>query len=445
MSGPRAPLVLFLAVSLLSTCAVRARADWLAPDATLRDALVQLRYAARDTAGHGQDVARLDTLALALLRVGRLAEARGLFERARVIAPGDATVAASLGKLALMSGQRARAESLLVAAGDVNEARADLYALRLRTGAWREAAAMCTELGDEGRQPLLERLAEGPAMTVQGERAEVAFERIWPAPLVKVKLNGTQVIMMVDTGTQGMLLDKGAMSLLRVPAVGGQRLAAWGGSRVAVRHALVQKLEIGGVTFTQVPAGVLSLHKFSLEVNPQAEPISGVIGMELLRHHDVTFDYLRRRLVLAPLGSAAARVGERVPFEEWGEGELTVWGSLNGGRRMALMLATGMPGAGVGAPDVVFEELGLRSGGVARLVKGAGVWLQGRPWLPVTVPSLTLGRAVFDKQNGWSGAMEAIEMWRHGVRRDGLIGPGLLMGRRTTIDWGKRELVFEDN
>jgi len=35
-------------------------------------------------------------------------------------------------------------------------------------------------------------------------------------------------------------------------------------------------------------------------------------------------------------------------------------------------------------------------------------------------------------------------MWREGVRRDALLGPGILRGRRVTIDWTRRELVFED-
>jgi hypothetical protein len=34
-------------------------------------------------------------------------------------------------------------------------------------------------------------------------------------------------------------------------------------------------------------------------------------------------------------------------------------------------------------------------------------------------------------------------MWRHGVRRDGLLGPGILLKRRVTIDWTRRDLVFE--
>ena len=430
--------------SLLAVLAAgRAAADWLAPDASLREAQMQLRYAIRDTVGHANDLGLLDSLATALLHVGRVPEARKLFERVIADKSGDPAASAGLGKLALWADRNTSAESLLVAAGDVEQARAELYAARLRLGKWTDAATMCDDLQDEGRKPLLEYLANNPPMAVTGERTRVPFDKIWPAPLLKVRLNGATVLMMVDTSTPGLLIDRMAATQNKVKLLEGQRLTGWTGTRVAVRNALVQKLAIGGVEFTNVPASVLSLAKLSLEVNLQSMPISGVIGMEVLRRFDVTFDYRKRSLELAPHGTAAMIQAPRVPFELWGEDELTVWGSINGGRRLAMTLATGMPGGGFGAPDVVFEEHGLKSGGVSKMVKGAGSWLQGRPWSQVNVPALSIGNIAWDRVPGWAGAMEPVEMWRHGVRRDGLLGPGILIKRRVTIDWTRRDLVFE--
>src|SRR6185295_3648852 len=110
-----------------------------------------------------------------------------------------------------------------------------------------------------------------------------------------------------------------------------------------------------------------------------------------------------------------------VPFQIWGRSELTVFGSLSGSRTMALVLQTGVPACGVGAPAEVFDEIGVKSGMVSRLVKGAGSWLQGRPWARVTVQSVAVGPVVEDKVPGWLGALDASELWRHGVRRDALI------------------------
>jgi hypothetical protein len=434
-----------LAAACFALAAPAARADWLQPDASYREALAQVRSATKDTTGHPDDAVKLDSLGAALLRVGRAADARKAFERVLALKPGDATASAGLGKLALWADRLPQAESLLVAAGDLPEAQADLYATRLRRGDWAGAMTLCEAVGDEGRKPLLEHLAEAAPMKVTGERASVAIQRSWPAPLVRVKLNGTQVLMLVDTGSPGLLIDKMAATQRKVTLLAGQRLSVWGGSRVAARNARVNKLEIGDITIEGITAGVLNLHKFSMEVNPQSEEIAGVIGLDVLRRFDVKLDFKSRRFELAPLGTMKPTAAMKVPFESWGEGEITVWGSIQSGRRMAMMLSTGMPAAGVGAPPVVFEEVGLKPGGISKAMHSAGSWLGGSAWAPVGVPHLNLGAMVFDKLPGWSGAMDPSELWRHGVRRDAVLGPGLLLKRRVTIDWTKRELLFEED
>src|SRR5206468_8271056 len=122
----------------------------------------------------------------------------------------------------------------------------------------------------------------------------------------------------------------------------------------------------------------------------------------------------------------------------------TVYGSLAGGRRMALVVQSGLPGCGVGAPVEVFDEIGVKPGALSRLVKGAGLWLQGRPWAEVVVPSVTVGPVVKDKVPGWSGALDSSELWRHGVRRDAVLSGDFFRGRRLTIDWQARQLIFEE-
>jgi hypothetical protein len=259
-------------------------------------------------------------------------------------------------------------------------------------------------------------------------------------------MNGESVLFGIDTGASDLLIDPMWASRAKVQKPGGQSVTFWCGSRFSVENAIVQRLDLGGIHIERIPAGVFSLKKWSIDANPQGEVVAGIIGLNLLRRFSPTIDWRRHVLELRPLGSTPQLKASaaRVPFEMWGESDLTAWGSINGGRKMAMTLATGLPEGGVGAPDVVFEELGIKSTGVSRLVKGAGSWVQGRPWAQVNVGSLTLGREVFDKLPGWSGAMEPLEMWRHGVRKDGLLGPAILRGRRMTIDWTKRELVFED-
>lgn len=436
-----------LTLGLTAATVAPARADWLQPDPSFHEAQLDLRAALKDTAGHASDPARLDSLAVALLRLGRLDDAEKLFRRVLEGAPGDDAAHAGLGKLALFRDRASEAESLLAAASPENDgARADLFAARLRLGEYGAAAELAEAVGQAGRAPLLNELAEGGAYRVTNARdVRVPFTRQWPVPLVRVRLNGQSMLMVIDTGAGDLLLDDGAARRCDVTTLPSETQILWSGTRVAVRNALVQRLEIGGIVIERLPAGVLSLHRYSLEVNPQSEQIAGVIGINLLRRFTPTLDFVAQRLVLRPAGTVVAPAGlsTRVPFEIWGENEVTVYGSIGGGRRMAMVLATGLPAAGAGAPQEVFDEVGVKPGVGAGLAKG-GSWLGGELWLPVTVPTLSLGQRVRDRLPGWSGAMEHGELWRHGVRRDALIGGLFFRNLRVTLDWRARVLVIED-
>ncbi len=432
---------------MLGLCGAPAHADWLQPDPSFHEAQLDLRAALRDTAGHATEPARLDSLAMALLRLGRLDDAEKLMRRVLEISPGDDAAHAGLGKLALFRDRASEAESLLAHASPDNDgARADLFAARLRLGEYGAAAELAEGVGQAGRAPLLAELAEGGAYRVTNPReAKVQFTRLWPVPLLRVRLNGQSVLMALDTGAGDLIIDDSAARRYAVKALPSETQAVWSGSRIAVRNALVQRLEIGGIVIERVPAGILPLHRYSLEINPQSESIAGVIGINLLRRFTPTIDYVAQRLVLRPAGTvvAPAASSTRVPFEIWGENEVMVYGSIGGGRRMAMELATGLPGAAVGAPQEVFDEVGIKPGMGAGLSKG-GTWMRGDDWLPVTVPTVSLGQRVRDRLPGWSGAMDHGELWSHGVRRDALLAGLFFRNLRLTLDWRARVLVLED-
>ena len=429
--------------------AAAARSEWLQPDPSYREAQTALRAAQRDTAGHPADAARLDTLGVALLRLGRKDDAARVFQRVMELSPGDRAAAAGLGKIALHADRLAEAESLLALAGpDEPGVVADLYAVRLRRGDWNGAAKLAEEAGQPGRVAQLEKLAAAPPYAIAGEPREVTllWSRPHPVPLVRVKLEGESVLMALDTGANDILVDRSASRRLSVPLLAGEWPTFWMGSRSAIRGAMVRRLEIGGVRIENVPAGVLDLGRWSLLVHPQGERVAGIIGLGALRRFTPTLDYQKNRLVLRPPGRpfTPGVNATRVPFEIWGENELTVWGTIGGGRKMAMVVQTGIPGCGIAAPSEVFEELGLKPGGVAKMIKSMGALLTGRSWTEVSAPSVSVGAVVRNRVPGWSGAMDSGEMWRHGVRRDAILSSDFFRGRAVTIDWARHELVFEE-
>ena len=442
--------VVLAAVALAVTCAAAAvLADWLQPDPSYRDAQFLLRMALRDTVGQQGNVARLDTLGLALLRLGRFTDAESVYRRALALEPGDLTARAGLGKMALFAGRVAEAESLLAPVEDrVEGALRDLFDARLRRGDFAAAAGMADQVGEAGRVQMLERMADQGVYEITAglDSTTLRFSRSYPVPLVRVRLNGQSVLMAIDTGADDILVDESVARRVGVKAVGGDRPAFWNGSRIAVRNAIVQRLDLQGMRLARLPAGIYNLHRYSIEVNPHGENIGGIIGLGLMRRFTPTLDFKRLQLELRrPAVPYVAPAGaRRIPFQIWGENELTVYGTLNGGRRMAMVVQSGMPACGVGAPAEVFEEIGVKPGMVSRLVKGAGAWLQGRPWTAVVVPTVSVGAVVRDRVPGWSDAMDSAELWRYGVRRDALLAGEFFGGLRVTIDWTRHELVIEE-
>lgn len=440
-----------------------ARAEWLQPDATYRDAQLELRAARRDTLGHADDAGRLDTLGVALLRLTQLDDAARVFRRVLELKPGDPAASAGLGRIALFRDQRTSAESLLVAAGDAEGVKSDLLALRLRQERWLDAAKLAGGEGEPARSSLWYALALASGQ-VEGEPGDpqrlhppyeitpkegagrAVFVRGWPVPLVRAKVNGVAVLLAIDTGASDLLLDPRVLRLSRSARVSEQRTMFWCGRRVAVGSAIATEVELAGFKIASVPASVLPLRKYSLEVNPQGEAISGVIGLNLLRHFEATLDFKSGRLELRRGDFTTMEIApdaQSLPFELWGESELTVYGSINGGRKMALVVQTGVPACGVGAPPDVFEEVGVKPSTMSRLVKTAGGFLQGTPWTEVQVPAVVVGPIARDKIAGWSGALDPTELWRHGVRRDALLGGDFFRGKRVRFDWSARVLMVD--
>ena len=436
-----------LAALIVSALGEIAGADWQQPDPSYRDAQFALRAALRDTAGQGASAARLDTLALAHLRLAHFADARRLFERVRAEHPADPAARAGLAKLALFADRPAEAESLLAGALEADEtAPNDLLAARVRLGRYAEAATLADSLGLTGRAEMLRRLAEGNAWKISGApEVRLPLARLSPVPLVRVKLNGQSVLMAIDLGAGDLLIDDFVGRQSRVDLMSSLTPVLWDGAHVTVRNAWVRRLEMGGLRIENLPAGVLPLRRWGLAVDPDRERIAGVIGINLLRRFAPVLDLSAGRLELRPAGTTTTTgAGSRpVPFELWGENEMMVYGSIGGGRRMAMQVATGIPGCGVAAPTEVFEELGIKPGMMSRMMKGAGSTLQGPSWTQVAVPAVTIGPVSRDHMSGGSGAMDSAELWRHGVRRDAEISSECFRGWRVTIDWVHRERVIE--
>lgn len=423
-----------------------------AEDAALEDwrmRQVEMRAAVRDTAGHADDANRLAHLAEMLTESARTREAGIVWRQVLALRPADAPALAALGRIALVEGRAAEAESLFVraeAAGPDETLARDRLAASVARGDWAAAAKLADAAGQSGRVELFEHLATNPPYRIAAgpDSARLAFAKSYPVPLVRVIVGGERLLFALDTGTSGALLDASAARRLRVREVGGAGTVSWLGGAHEVKWGVVPALEIAGFRVENVPVAMLSLRKYSIVVHPHSEVVAGVLGVDFLRAFVPTLDHPKMTLVLrrpeAAPAFAAPDAADAVPFETWGEGELVVRGRIADSRALALWVATGFPECAVAAPAATFEELRIKPGAVSRVLRGASSALSGHPWARVKVPSLEVGPLRAAPADGWSGALDEAAVTRHGMRRDGAVGHDAFKGLRVTFDWNARVL-----
>ena len=155
-------------------------------------------------------------------------------------------------------------------------------------------------------------------VTMRGETqvASVPMTLEGGALLVDVSINGAAPLpFILDTGGHAILTETAARKL----GVRGQGKGVSTGSgpgSMPTSYAHVDTLGLGEAsvrdqTFLIMPFG------FGFSDRGEREPIAGILGLEVFERFAVTFDYDRRRLLLAPfdVGAApAAPMGTSVPL-----------------------------------------------------------------------------------------------------------------------------------
>ena len=116
--------------------------------------------------------------------------------------------------------------------------------------------------------------------------------------VVPARINGaTDSRLLVDTGASLTVLSTKLVSQLELPINVNTRrtiLMLAGGREVAVPRVRLASMKLGTAAIENLYIGVY-------DVLPATPQIHGVLGMDFLRHFNVSIDHGRRRLVLTPL------------------------------------------------------------------------------------------------------------------------------------------------
>ena len=120
--------------------------------------------------------------------------------------------------------------------------------------------------------------------------------------LVEIKINGKEIVLLLDTGAQGTVMDIAATTALGVKSTGGAGYSQGvGAGRVAMRQAEVITMDMAGFEARVAP----SLQDFSALMNNWrrrgGKPIIGLLGYDVLHAYGAIIDlnegamYLRRK------------------------------------------------------------------------------------------------------------------------------------------------------
>jgi predicted aspartyl protease len=238
----------------------------------------------------------------------------------RRAARSDEEIGLAEGMTRLMAGDPAKAEDFFVAmsrqAIDLNVAVAAQIMLATtllyehKWTALRDLSAASTlTTVDRGNTSELEQW--GHAFAGVDEQTTIAPDKpislalvitAMGTPAVQVRINGRDYEFWLDTGSSMTVVSSAVASEASIPFVSADtlRIRTFEGT-APVKAAIVRRLEIGPIEFTNTPAIVMDaalmrLKSTSEGVTGRGVRVDGIIGWDIIRKFDVVMDYRSRTI-----------------------------------------------------------------------------------------------------------------------------------------------------
>ena len=314
-----APLLLQVLVFPGQPPAHQTGVTWL-EQLVLADSFLEAgELAAEVLAGPTADARTLAVCGLAYLKTGRIAEAEALFDKVLELAPDNAEAHLGLGRIARIRNDPDEAICRLRRAVRSEVFYGEAYR-QLWRAAW-ENGRVCDlfdiyERAEEcyrrKSRPLPSWFTNGMSQIgrIPGERLfkmEGRFEHLAvplvenPDPRIRIRmialrLNGRgEYLFDIDSASADFLtLSPLLAEELGLELTGSSTASGVGSGEASVRFSLLDKVELGGIVFRNVPVMVSDLHPFKgLK--------KGLLGTALLKRFNATIDVGRKVMDLYPL------------------------------------------------------------------------------------------------------------------------------------------------
>jgi len=208
-----------------------------------------------------------------------------------------------IGYIALLSNKFEEAEKHFKKAIEIKSSerrpKIQLAEVYYRQNKYNAAASLYQELGDEGRSKQLLAFSNDIPYHFKGNSSEteINFLSLDPLPIFKIKINGKEIVVLLDTGGAQIILDKEFAKEIGLPIYGSFEGNFAGGQRNTVEYSMAKTGQFGDFIIENIPLNILPLPGLN---NPgfEGERIKGIIGTQFLYQFLSTIDYTNKKLVL---------------------------------------------------------------------------------------------------------------------------------------------------
>ena len=380
--------------------------------------------------------------AIRLLTTGKFEKALELYNRIIEKRANDYEARYRAGYLYLLSNKLLLSEYNLTESiklkpeeKDSKRCLAEVYS---RLNRFDEAADIFFDLGQKVKAKQYKSFGSEAPYNIQSDlqSTSIQFTTIDPLPRFKIKINGVEVIVQLDTGGSELILDSEFAKDLKLETFGYKEGIFGGGKKSLIGYSKVDSIKIGDFEIKNIPVHILKMGTTSFK---------GIIGTRILYQFLTTIDYPKRQLILCKkmpkaITNDKMRQVESVPF--WLEGThfMLAWGTANRSDSLLLCVDSGLGNGAFCFPISTANKINLKinKDQVGKLNGGGGMF----DYYPAEIFEMTLGTA---KQETLYGVVVEEDLlsnrFEYGI--DGIISHNFLKSYKVTIDFDKMTFFLE--
>jgi hypothetical protein len=282
----------------------------------------------------------------------------------------------------------------------------------------------------------------------------VPFLMTDPLPVLKLEVNGVEVVVIFDTGADQLILDNEVAAGMKLENVAGAMGSFGGGKKAEIGFGKVDRIKLGDVTLKNAPVTILPTKRFSSGFGDGKYTIGGVIGTAFMRQFLGTLDYKNGRLILRQRSRDNAQklrdnlkgaIAAEIPFVLSATHLMMTKGSLNGKKRLTFFVDSGLASEACFASPIQtlnYTGIPIPKTKISKNSIGGGGGKFASGIFPIQ--SISLGNLKQTNVKGSYGALTPATYWNRGFIQDGLISHQFLRQYSSwTLDFDSMTYIFQ--